>query len=118
MKKSSTASRAASAELDSCNALLPPQSTSATPASSALSPLPSRGSSAGVSRPSSAAAFEFQQASEAYHEALMQKRINLVQQMQASLSDTSTVAYQTIAAYSQLLEGNHVSLRLHRWRYS
>ena len=65
----------------------------------------SRASSAPASRPNSAAALAFQQASEAYHEALMQKRLGLVEQMRAALADTSTVAYQSIAAYSHCLEG-------------
>lgn len=75
----------------------------------APSPAPSlsasRASSAPASRPNSAAALAFQQASEAYHEALMQKRLGLVEQMRAVLADTGTVAYQSIAAYSHCLEG-------------
>lgn len=72
------------------------------------SPIGSRVSSAaGVGRPSSAAAVAFQQASEAYHEALMAKRLELVHQIQDSLTDTSTAAYQSIAAYSHCLNGEH-----------
>ena len=70
------------------------------------SPAASRASSAaGLSRPNSAAAAAFQQASVAYHEAVMAKRLEVVQQMQAALTDTSTVAYHSIAAYSRYLEG-------------
>lgn len=65
-----------------------------TPASSNQSSVPD-------SRPSSA----FQQASDTYNAALLQKRVELVQQMQAALADTGTVAYQSIAAYSHLLDG-------------
>lgn len=86
--------------------------TAASPPAYAVpapSPAPSltasRASSAPASRPNSAAALAFQQASEAYHEALMQKRLGLVEQMRAALADTSTVAYQSIAAYSHCLEG-------------
>ncbi|KAA6424163.1 MAG: hypothetical protein FRX49_06122 [Trebouxia sp. A1-2] len=81
-------------------------SNCATPAPSAGPSLNlSRASSAFASRPSSAAALAFQQASEAYHAALLQKRLELVAQMQAALTDTSTIAYQSIAAYSHCLEG-------------
>lgn len=83
-----------------------PNSNCATPAPSAGPSLVlSRASSAAASKPSSAAALAFQQASEAYHAALMQKRLDLVEQMQAALTDTSTIAYQSIAAYSHCLEG-------------
>lgn len=72
-------------------------SEEATPASS-------RQSNAGSIRPSTAAV-SFQQASETYDEALLARRLQLVQQMQAALADTGTVAYQSIAAYSSLLDG-------------
>ena len=104
MKKSSTGGRAASLtsagpSADDGNAVVSPASCAA------LSQIPSRTSSAAGSRPPSTAAVAFQQASEAYHEALMEKRLELVQQMQAALTDTSTVACQSIAAYSHCLEG-------------
>lgn len=67
-------------------------------------PASSRQSSAPGSRPSTAA-LAFRQASETYDEALMERRLQLVQQMQAALADTGTVAYQSIAAYSLLLDG-------------
>lgn len=67
-------------------------------------PASSRQSSAPGSRPSTAA-LAFRQASETYDEALMERRLQLVQQMQAALADTGTVAYQSIAAYSLLLNG-------------
>lgn len=83
-----------------------PNSKCTTPAPSAGPSLNlSRASSAVASRPSSAAALAFQQASETYHVALLQKRLDLVEQMQAALTDTSTIAYQSIAAYSHCLEG-------------
>ena len=70
------------------------------------SPAGSRASSAaGVSRPASSAAAAFQQATEAYHEALMAKRLELVDQMRESLKDSSTIAFQSIAAYSHCLDG-------------
>ncbi len=118
MKKNSTAGRAdspASADPSAGNgiAAVSPDGFKPTPASSAAPTLvSSRASSAAASRPTSAAAVAFQQASEAYYEALMQKRLELVQQMQAALADTSTVAYQSIAAYSYCLEGD-TALHVH-----
>lgn len=104
MKKSSTGGRAAS--LTSAGPSAEDGNAVVSPAScAALSQIPSRTSSAAGSRPPSTAAVAFQQASEAYHEALMEKRLELVQQMQAALTDTSTVACQSIAAYSHCLEG-------------
>lgn len=91
----------------------PPQDSNTSAIPSILpSPVTSKASSAaGVSRPSSAAAVAFQQASVTYHEAVMAKRLDIVQQMHASLIDTTTVAYQSAAAYSHYLEGLHFTHR-------
>lgn len=84
----------------------PPNNSNTTSPRVSPSPPASRVSSAaGLSRPNSAAAAAFQQASVAYHEAVMAKRLEVVQQMQAALTDTTTVAYQSITAYSRYLEG-------------
>lgn len=108
MKKSSAAGKSGQSSDSNINehdTPLPGSNSSATP-SVLPSPVTSRASSAaGVSRPSSAAAVAFQQASVAYHEAVMAKRLDIVQEMQASLTDTTTVAYQSVAAYSHYLEG-------------
>lgn len=69
-----------------------------------LTPASSRQSSAPGNRPSSAA-LAFQQASQTYNEALLDRRVQLVQQIQAALSDTGTIAHQSIAAYSTFLDG-------------
>lgn len=85
---------------------IPPQNSTSTSPHVSPSPPTSRVSSAaGLSRPNSAAVAAFQQASVVYHEAVMAKRLEVVQQMQAALTDTTTVAYQSIAAYSRYLEG-------------
>ena len=110
MKKSSSAGK--SGQPNGTNISehdIPPPDSNTTATPSILpSPVTSRASSAaGVSRPSSAAAVAFQQASVAYHEAVMAKRLDIVQEMQASLTDTTTVAYQSVAAYSYYLEGLH-----------
>ena len=53
---------------------------------------------------------------EAYEEALLRKRIELVQQMQASLAnDGHTIAHQSIAAYSHILDGNQISTLRLQW---
>ena len=112
MKKSSSAGDSGQPNVSNVIEHDMPPPDSNTAASPYILPFPvtSRASSAaGVSRPSSAAAVAFQQASVAYHEAVMAKRLDLVQQMQASLKDTSTVAYQSVAAYSHYLEGLHFS---------
>ena len=98
-----------------------PSGNGATPlvsptSSAATSAIPSRATSAAASRPASAAAAAFQQASEAYQEAVMQKRLEIVQQVQAALSDHHTVAYQSIAAYSHCLDGKcHKLLPFSYW---
>ena len=110
MKKSSSAGNPGQANASNVSEHDTPPPDSNTTASPNIlpSPVTSRASSAaGVSRPSSAAAVAFQQASVAYHEAVMAKRLDIVQQMQASLTDTTTVAYQSVAAYSHYLEGLH-----------
>lgn len=113
MKKSSAAGKLGQSNDSNINehdTPLPGSNTSATP-SVLPSPATSRASSAaGVSRPSSAAAVAFQQASVAYHEAVMAKRLDIVHEMQAALSDTTTVAYQSVAAYSHYLEGLHFNI--------
>ena len=110
MKKSSSAGDSGQPDVSNVSehGIPPPGSNTAATPSILPSAVTSRASSAaGVSRPSSAAAAAFQQASVAYHEAIMAKRLDIVQQMQASLADTTTVAYQSIAAYSHYLEGLH-----------
>ena len=82
------------------------QSVTSTPASSRQS------SAVHQIRPSSRVA-AFQQASEAYHEALLEKRLELVQKMHNALANTSTVAYQSIAAYSHLLDGGPAMTCVH-----
>ena len=104
MKTGAAASKNASADVSGNDAPMVSPTTSG-----ATSTVPSRASSAAGSRPTSAAAAAFQQASEAYQEALMLKRLELVQQMQSALADTHTVAYQSIAAYSHCLDGESSS---------
>lgn len=110
MKKSSSAGTSGQPSVSNVSEHdIPPPNSNTTATPNILpSPVTSRASSvAGVSRPSSAAAVAFQQASIAYHEAIMARRLDIVQQMQASLTDATTVAYQSVAAYSHYLEGLH-----------
>ena len=110
MKKSSAAGKSGQSSDSNINEHDAPYPGSNT-TSVLPSPVTSRASSAaGASRPSSAAAVAFQQASVAYHEAVMAKRLDIVQEMQASLTDTTTVAYQSVAAYSHYLEGLHCKI--------
>lgn len=71
----------------------------------ASTPASSRQSSAVAGRRPGSGAVAFQQASEVYNEAILEKRLELVQKMQDALANTGTVAYQTIATYSHLLDG-------------
>ena len=114
MKKSSSGVKLEQPDVSNVdgNGVPPPDSSNTAAPSVLPSPVGSRASSAAcvpVSRPSSAAAVAFQQASVAYHEAIMAKRLEVVQQMQASLTETTSVAYQSIAAYSHYLEGRHLT---------